>query len=87
MTDVPDNIVLVQLRRLDEKLDRVLVDLGDIKHRLTSVEQQVAFLQQQTGLLHGDFAGQSARIDRVDQRLERIERRLDLVSVVQPEAR
>ena len=81
MTNGPENIVLVQLRRLDEKLDRILVDLGDIKRRMTSVEQQVAFLQQQTGLLHGDFAGQSARIDRVEQRLERIERRLDLVPV------
>ena len=79
MTDAPENLVLVQLRRSDEKLDRILGDLGDLKRHLTSVEQQIAVLQQQTGLLHGDFAGQSARIDRVDQRLDRIERRLDLV--------
>jgi hypothetical protein len=38
---------------------------------MTSLEVSVANL-------HGDFAGQSSRIDRVENRLERIEQRLDL---------
>jgi predicted nucleic acid-binding Zn-ribbon protein len=59
-------------RRSDEKLDRLIENVADLKRRMTSVEVQVA-------QLHGDFAGQSARIDRIETRLGRIERRLDLV--------
>ncbi len=63
---------MMTLRHLDAKTDRIIDDLGDIKRRLTSLEAAQA-------LLHGNFAGQSARIDRTESRLERIEQRLDLV--------
>lgn len=46
-------------------------DVRDIRGRLTSIEVSAANL-------HGDFAGQSGRIDRLESRLERIENRLDL---------
>lgn len=76
MSDNPNGVVLDFLRehfaRIYTRFDRVDADQTDVKRRLTSVETQVA-------LLHGDFAGQSARIDRIEQRLDRIERRLDLV--------
>jgi hypothetical protein len=68
----PDNLILVYLRRMDEKLDRLADGVGDIGRRVTSLETKVA-------LLHGDFAAQSERIDRIELRLERIERRLDIV--------
>jgi tetrahydromethanopterin S-methyltransferase subunit G len=73
MSEEPDNLVLRYLRRMDEKLDRVIDDIADLKRRMTSLEQAVS-------LLHGDFAGQSLRIDRIEARLERIERRLDLTA-------
>jgi len=72
MSDQPENLVLHYVRLIDVKLDRLVGDVQDIKGRLTSLEAKVA-------LLHGDFAGQSARIDRIELRLERIESRLDLV--------
>jgi hypothetical protein len=68
----PDNLILVYLRRMDGKLDRLADGVGDIGRRVTSLETKVA-------LLHGDFAAQSERIDRIELRLERIERRLDIV--------
>lgn len=61
----PDNVVLTYLRRIDEKLDRVIDDVHDLKVRLTHVEE--------------GLAGVNRRIDRVEARLDRIERRLDLV--------
>ena len=61
----PDNLVLRYLRRIDGKLDQVIADVADLKHRVT--------------LLELGFAGIHQRVDRVDLRLERIERRLDLV--------
>ena len=72
MTDEPDDVTLRMLRRLDEKLDRVLAELTDIKPRLTSVERQ-------TGELRVDIAGRSGRLDRIETRPDRMERRLDLV--------
>ena len=75
MSDAPDNLVLVYLRRLDEKLDRVAADVSELKTRMTSVEQQVANLAA-TQASH--YAILSTRLDRVETRLDRIERRLDL---------
>jgi hypothetical protein len=68
----PDNLILVYLRRMDEKLDRLVDSVGDIGPRVPSLETKAV-------LLHGDFAAQSERIDRIELRLERIERRLDIV--------
>ena len=62
----PDNVALVYLRRIDEKVDRVIEDVRDIKFRVTNLEEG------QAGIL---------RLDRVDARLDRIERRLDLVEL------
>ena len=72
MSDAPDNLVLVYLRRLDEKMDRVAEDVRDLKHRVTAVERQL-------GEVFVGLAALQARMDRIDSRLERIERRLDLV--------
>jgi septal ring factor EnvC (AmiA/AmiB activator) len=71
MTAEPDDLVL--LRRMDAKLDRMSADIADLKPRLTAVERQLGELQV-------TIAGQAARIDCVESRLDRIERRLDIVS-------
>jgi chromosome segregation ATPase len=72
VSDAPDSLILVFLRRIDEKLDRLAAGQADLGRRVTSLEAKVA-------LVHGDFAAQSERIDRIELRLERIERRLDIV--------
>lgn len=71
MAQSPENLVLAYLRRLDEKVDRVLDDLHDIKHRLNSPERQTADVRV-------DMAAMSTRMDRIETRLDRMERRLDL---------
>ena len=65
MAEEPDSVVLVLLRRLDAKMDRVIDDLHDVKVRLTAGEEGLNVVQR--------------RIDRREDRVERIERRLDLV--------
>jgi hypothetical protein len=65
MSDQPDSLILVYLRRLDEKFDRVGADVGDIKLRMTAVEEALA--------------GVNRRLDRIEGRVDRIERRLDLI--------
>ena len=51
------------LRRIDEKLDRVIDDVHDIKVRVTAIEEAQAGIHR--------------RLDRVDTRLDRIERPLN----------
>jgi hypothetical protein len=63
----PDNVVLVYLRRIDEKVDRVIDDVRDIKFRVTNFEEGQAGIQR--------------RSDRVEAWLDRIERHLDLVEL------
>ena len=78
MTDRPEDLVLVYLRRLDEKLDRVIDDVQDLKHRMTAMEKTVAALYGEIAGIRGDYAGLQHRMDRMDARLDRIERRFDL---------
>ena len=67
MTDKPDNIVLEHLRYMRKGIDDIRDDVRDSKLRLTHVEENLAMLNR--------------RMDRFESRLERIEKRLDLVSV------
>jgi len=74
MVGEPDNFTLVYLRRIDEKLDRLIDDVRDLKFRMTEVEERLAKVEL-------SIAGVNRRIDRVETRLDRIERRLDLVEL------
>ena len=65
MVDEPDNLILQYFRRFDAKLDRVVDEMLDVKVRLTAVGE--------------GLAGVNRRLDRLEVRGERIERRLDLV--------
>ena len=56
-----DNIVLIYLRLLDEKVDRLLDEMRDVKVRLAGVEEKPTGVHR-----------------RIDLRIDRIERRLDL---------
>jgi chromosome segregation ATPase len=62
-----ESLVLEHLRAIREILDRHTEDLREIKSRLGILEQQYASL--------------STRLDRMDERVGRIEKRLELVEV------
>jgi archaellum component FlaC len=64
MADEPDNIVLMILRKIDQRTERMAEDLQDLKIRVTSVEE--------------GLAGVNRRLDRLEHRVERIEKRLEL---------
>jgi archaellum component FlaC len=64
MADEPDNIVLAILRKIDQRTERMAEDIQDLKVRVTSVDE--------------GLAGVNRRLDRLDHRVERIEKRLEL---------
>ncbi len=64
MVDEPESLTLRMLRSIDEKLDLVRDDVQDLKLRVTNVEE--------------GLAGVNRRLDRLDARMSRIERRYGL---------
>ena len=65
MSDQPDNLVLQRPRAIGGDLSEVKADLVEIKQRV--------------GLLEGQYASLSARVDRIAGDVALIKRRLDLV--------
>ena len=71
-SEEPDNIVLRYLRRLDERTERIESKQIDMAADLRALKGHMAsFMQSETR--------QDATIASMEQRLDRIERRLDLV--------
>ncbi len=60
-----DNLVLEHLRAIRGTMERIADDIAEIKGRLGVLEQQYAII--------------SNRMDRMDERVRRIEKWLDLV--------
>jgi hypothetical protein len=67
-----DNLVLEHLRHIRGQLDRMESDIGEIKARVGRLEADIA-------QVHVTLAEHSLRFDRLDGRVTRIEKRLDLV--------
>jgi len=81
MADEPENIFLVYLRRLDEKMDGVAGDLRDVKDRLSALEIGQAGIFRQAAALAETDARLQASFDRLRDEIGRIKRRLDLGDV------
>lgn len=63
-----NDLPLAVLHRLDLRMNRIADDLGDMLLRLTPIEAQIGHLVEPESL--------TSVLDRVEQRLERMERRL-----------
>lgn len=72
MTDDVAPLMLEQLKHIRATTDAMALDIIDIKSRVTGLELQM-------GQVQVTLAGQSQRIDRLEERIARIERRLELV--------
>lgn len=77
-----DNLVLEQLRLMRNEMrdHRRSTDAGfkDLRERLTSMETRLVSLEMQILAQHADTTRHTARFDALQDRIERIERRLEL---------
>lgn len=73
-----DNLVLEQLRLIRSDFADTKADIREIKNRITTLEAGQATLLQHVGHLSGADAEHHLRYDRLIERIERIERRLQL---------
>ncbi len=78
MADNVENLILEHLRAIRADIGGIKDDVREIKQRLTSLEAAIAGLRRDSSNLYGDVVDQHARYDRLVERVERIERRLDL---------
>lgn len=76
----PDrNLVLEHLRHIRGRVDQIGEDVHDLKQRMNALERGQARMLGHSAELYGDQVTQQSSIDRIRDRLDRIERRLELV--------
>ena len=82
MTDGIENLVLEQLRGLRNQIEGMRTEMRsefqDVKHRLGRLEIAITVSRRDNIGTQEDVYGQQAVIDRLKERLQRIEKRLEL---------
>ena len=78
--DNVENLILEHLRAVRGRLDQVADDVREIKGRLATVEATQGTLLQHMGHLASGIAQQQVSFDKLVDRIERIESRLELHS-------
>ncbi|PWC64019.1 hypothetical protein TSH7_10105 [Azospirillum sp. TSH7] len=75
----PENLMLVMLRRLDVKMDRVMDELADIRLRQSETQIAVTALRRDQNADASAVARMQVNMDRMRNDIDRIMRRLDVV--------
>ena len=82
MTEPTENLVLEQLRGLRNQIEGMRTEMRsefqDVKHRLGRLEIAITVSRRDNIGTQEDVYGQQTAIDRIKERIERIERRLEL---------
>ena len=78
MTDNVDNLIVEHLRHIRGRVDQIAEDMTDIKHRMTSLEAGMALVKREVAAGDDTDARHQVSLDRLVQRIERIEKRLEL---------
>ncbi|MDX3901856.1 MAG: hypothetical protein QHC40_15285 [Sphingobium sp.] len=71
MSDNVEHLLLEHFRRLNQRMDKKDMEDLDTKMRLTSIDEHLAGVKM-------SVAGINSRFDRLEERVGRVERRLDL---------
>lgn len=84
MSENVESLILEHLRHLRNEIaglrSEMHEEFRDVKLRLGSVETIVVSLRRDAADQMGDVVRQQLRIDQLTERMERLERRLDLAS-------
>jgi len=79
MSDNVEDMVLEHLRHIRSRVDQIADDMSDLKHRMSSLELATVSVKHEVA--HGDEtdARQQVTIDKIIERIQRIEKRLELI--------
>ena len=78
MTETVENLMLEHMKRFQATLDRVERKMGELTGRVANLESGQASIIHHLGHLAAADAAQQVAIDNINDRLDRIERRLEL---------
>jgi septal ring factor EnvC (AmiA/AmiB activator) len=73
-----ENLLLEHLKAIRADVALIKSDLKEQTHRLGRLEVSMSGLRRDMAFVDGTAAEQSVRMDRMSDRIERIERRLEL---------
>ena len=79
MTDNVENLIIEHLKHIRGRVDRIFEDMTDVKLRLSSLESAMVNVKREVTSGDETDARQQVSLDRLADRIERIERRLDLI--------
>jgi chromosome segregation ATPase len=79
MTDSLESLVIEHLRHIRRRVDQTSEDIQDLKLRMSSLEAAMLSVKREVHQSDETDARQQVSIDRLVERIERIERRLDLL--------
>ncbi len=74
MTEETENVVL-------EILKRIQIDMSDMRDDISELKMRATALDEHMGGLIIQVSGNNNRLDRMDERLKRVERRLELTDL------
>ena len=80
MNENVESVVLEHLRHIRGRVDQVADDMSDLKHRMSSLEHAMVTVKREVASGDETDARQQVSIDRLVERIERIERRLEIAS-------
>ena len=79
MTENVESLIVEHLRHIRGRVDRIAEDMGDLKHRMSSLESAMVLVKREVSAGDETDARQQVTLDRLLDRIDRIERRLDLI--------
>lgn len=80
MSENTENLVLELLRAIRGDIASIKDDVRELTHRVGRVELAVAGLRRDIAHFEEATADQSVRLDRISERVDRIEKRLELAA-------
>ena len=78
MTDETSSLILEHLRHIRARVDGLAEGMTELKHRMTALEGAMGLVKREVAFGDETDARQQVTLDRLAERIERIERRLEL---------
>ena len=79
MAENVENVIIEHLRHIRGRVDRIAEDMGDMKHRMSSLESAMVLVKREVAAGDDTDARQQVSLDRLHDRIERLERRLEII--------
>jgi phage shock protein A len=80
MTEAADNLILEHMKRMQTEMAAIRQDTAEIKGRLGGIESGIARISRDEAGNYAEIIENRHMFDRLTERVERLEKRLELAS-------